>query len=314
MIDIRSFLNDKHKQILFFTFLLSMFLWFTVKLDKRYETEISIPLRIVNLPENQQLKYNIPEKIKISVMGKGIDLFRLGIYDAYIKIDSQELPDSLVVQDITSPYVQLEIPAAMDLVPKDLVSPKRIVLIKEKKVEKLLPVQPDLNIETAAGYIVATVSSEPDTVLLSGAASVINRFQSVKTVAKNYKNVKSSFEEILPLTGGENFAISIEPEEVKVMVDVQRLGELILNKVEIKVEHLSDRYKAIPLPSEARLTVMGGTEILANVNKSDFTIYVDFDEYSPGSKLKAKLKTNVPIVSYKIEPEVFEFIVIRKGE
>lgn len=306
------FRENKNLKIWAFTLSLSLFLWLTVKLQKRYETDVALPLSVQNLPENKTLKYYVPEQLHISLVGKGIDLLRLGLYKSRIILDCQELPDSIVFNNLLSSNIRLELPPTVNLEPKDLISPKKIAIVIDKKIEKKVQIEPKLNVEPEPGYIVVQVIPQPDTISVTGPASVLKNIKKINTEQKKISGAKGPFKETVALAPPEGFNIKLERNEIGVLVDVQRLGELVLENVPVKVANQGHRYQVIPLPSTATVVLKGGTKILSELTRNDIEVFVDFSKYVPGEKLKAQVKTKKQILSYNVQPEEFELIVVRK--
>jgi hypothetical protein len=306
------FRDNKNIRIWIFTISLSLFLWLTVKLQKRYETDVALPLKVINLPEKKTLKYKLPENLHISLVGKGIDLMRLGLYKSRIILDCQELPDSIVFNNLLSSNIRLELPPTVNLIPKDLISPKRLKIVIDKEMKKVVRVKPLLHVEPEMGYIVVEKKPKPDSLTIIGPRSIVRWIDFINTRKKTVRNAKSFFKETLELTPPESYNVSLSRDRVDVFVDVQRLGELLLENVPVKVKNQGRKYQVISLPSSANVVIRGGTRILSTLMKKDIEIYVDFSEYVPGEKLKARLKTDKKILSYEIQPEYFELIVLRK--
>lgn len=308
----RKIYQDKNTPIWIFTLFLSLFLWLTVKLQKKYQTDIAVPLKVVNLPENKTLKYRLSKNLHISIIGNGIDLLRLGLYDTEILLDCQDLPDSMVFTNINNSYMRLNIPPTVNLIPKDLIRPKKIVVVADQKAEKKVQTKVNVEVVPEPGFIVTQITTDPDTILLIGPQSILKKLSYIKTAFRSFKNVRLSFREKIPLEINELYNVTMSPPEVEVVVDIQRLGELVLENIPVRVKNISSRYQVIPLPSEASVLLKGGTEILSKIKSSDIEIYLNFNEYKPGQKLKAYLQSKFPIVSYEITPSEFEVIILRK--
>ena len=95
--------------------------------------------------------------------------------------------------------------------------------------------------------------------------------------------------------------------------NTKRVGKQILSDrwddVNVHVVNVPSYRKVVPLPSTIKLKITGGTEILSTVNKEDFTVSVDYNQYRPGNKLFAKVSSKINIKSIEIEPNEFELII-----
>ena len=71
---IRNFLlSSKSREFLIFLFFVfvSFCFWLLQVLNDDYETELSIPLRIKNVPENVVLTSDIPKELRVGVKDRG---------------------------------------------------------------------------------------------------------------------------------------------------------------------------------------------------------------------------------------------------
>ena len=65
---LRKYLNKKSQRVLFMV-LLSIIVWSVLKFQRQYETNIEVPLKIIGIPQDSTLKYNIHDKIKTKADG-----------------------------------------------------------------------------------------------------------------------------------------------------------------------------------------------------------------------------------------------------
>lgn len=311
---LKQFFRKKENQILFASLALSLFLWFMVKLQKNYVTEIPFELRIANIPQGMVPKYALPSSVSVLVMGKGIDLLRLGLIKTSLWIDCQELQDSVVIRTLDNPYLRLDIPPSIVITPRDFIKPKSLSVVLEKETKRILPVKTDSDISPAPGFIVTRTIVEPESVEVVGPFSVLDQTEFVQTSKVSLENLKYNSEVMVPLLKDSRYYIKFSHSAIKMKIEVQKLGELILDNIRVEVKNIPRHYSVVPLPSTAKIKIAGGVNNLSGIKKEDIRVVVDFSEYSPGQKLKARLETDEKIVSYSVTPDEFEILVIKEGQ
>ncbi|MCK5074900.1 MAG: hypothetical protein KAR38_00930 [Calditrichia bacterium] len=309
---LKKYLN-KRMQRAFFMLLLSVFVWMVIKFNRNYETNINIPLKVIGIPQDSTLKYSINDEIKIRVEGEGVDLLRLGVglYEAEAFIDCQELSDSMVI-NINSPYFDLKVPSSINLKKKRMIFPRILTVVLEKRMEKLLKIKPMAEITTEAGYIVTAVNTTPDTIKIAGPESFLKNLDNISTQKVVFENKKITFNKNIKLDIPSKYHLISNRKKVKLKVEIQKLGEMLLEDVSVQVINVPSYRKVIPLPSSIKLKITGGTDILSKIGREDFDVSIDYNQYRPGKKIAAKVTSGLNIKSVEIEPNEFELIILRR--
>ncbi len=305
-----KYLSNNTQRAIFMV-ILSTILWLTVKLQSTYETDVVIPLKVSAVPQDSILKYKLIDKIKINIQGTGANLIRMGLYKPQAVINCIGLGDSSSL-DMSSPNLHITLPPSVKFRALRLLNPQKIQVVLEKSLTKVLQIKHNAHINTKAGYIVTDLTTEPDTVVVTGAYSVVKKMDTMSTVSVKYKNKNSDFSEVVKLNIPENYNLLTNVHEVLLKADVQKLGEVTLENVPLRVINVPSYRKVIPLPSEITLTVKGGTDILAGIAKDNFEVYLDFNEYRPGQKLRPQIKYDLNIESVTVYPTEFELIILRR--
>ncbi|GMQ81435.1 MAG: YbbR-like domain-containing protein [Rhodothermia bacterium] len=159
-------------------------------MQETYTQFFDFPTEVQNLPDDQALTQVPPSTIRVYVEGEGIQLLRLYYNPPTIPIDA-----SLSVID-------LEVLAAevASNVRSESVTPTSIVLQKELRTEKRFPIRSRLEINPAPGYqVVGPVSLVPDSVIVSGAVSVLDGLSFWNTVQLTQVHAKDSVRVTLSL-------------------------------------------------------------------------------------------------------------------
>jgi len=154
--------------------LASVLLWFTFAMRETYTRILEFPTEIRNLPADEALADLPPRTVRAQVEGEGIQLIRLYYDPPVIPIDAAR---GTVDLDVLAPDV-------VKNVRLDAVTPRTVTVYKESRVQRMLPVRSRLSVATPAGhYVIGPVVLDPDSVLVSGAGSIVRGLSSWPTAA-----------------------------------------------------------------------------------------------------------------------------------
>ena len=146
-------------------------LWFTFSMREAYSVVIEMPLVIRNLPEGRALSRMPPREARVTVQGEGWELLKLSRSTPPLEVNAQEatvdvyraaaesnrLPQGVAVQNVAPAAITLEL---------------------EPRITRTLPIRLRADVEAASLYdILAEPTLSPDTVVVSGARSIVNALQ-----------------------------------------------------------------------------------------------------------------------------------------
>lgn len=170
--------------------LVSAFLWFTFSLRETYSALLLMPTEVVNLPQDEALKTPPPPLVRVQVEGEGLSLLRLRLNPPTIPINASA--------------DQIDLQRALPELPKNIrpvsVSPSTLDLQKEQRITRKIPVRLRAEIETPATHdLVAPPQLAPDSVLVSGAASIVRGLEAWPTRPVSYEDVRDTLITRIPL-------------------------------------------------------------------------------------------------------------------
>ncbi len=162
-------------------------LWFTFSMREFYSVVVEMPLVVRNLPEGRALS-RLPQRVaRVTVQGEGWDLLALRRRPPTLAVDAQEarldvlsaasdgtrLPSGVSVQSVVPAVVELEL---------------------EPRVTRALPVRLRSRFEMAPLYeTLDEPTLRPDTVVVSGARSILNSLEAWPTAEVVREDVDESF-------------------------------------------------------------------------------------------------------------------------
>lgn len=292
---------------------LAFFLWLVVRMNKTYDHAYDIPLKVINNNPSKCLKYPVPNMVRVEFVGRGIDLVRLQFYDIVYEVDISDVKERIPI-NLTEHPEFVHFPEEITVPVKSIIRPQEILFQLDDLREKVVPVRIHADVKTDPGFSLIEAKSAPDSIRIRGPATYLDTLTHVNTKTKSFKNVSLPMSEEFEINKNSNFFAEYLKDRVKVDFDVQRLAEKELNNVPVEVVDVPQQFEVVPLPSFVKLYIKGGEKVLANAEKQDFRVVINFqrDWKQSGDRIPATIHTNLNIIYVESRPALFELIVQRK--
>lgn len=217
---------SKQKIIVFlFAMLLSLSLWVIVNMGRDYNITMTIPIEIMNIPEDIALSSEIPENATVSISGEGWSLFNLYMNPPLISLSVEDQQVNMFEQ------VRQQVGSISDVTVMQA-DPMFLEIETEQRVTRKVPVRSKVTLSTRDQYgVLGTPGFSPDSVTISGPASRVNAVENWSTLESDVENVDTDLELTIELEEPEA-GITIEPEQV---VFEARVAEFTEAQVRIPV-------------------------------------------------------------------------------
>lgn len=221
------------------SFILAFCLWLMVNLSRDFNLNINLPIAVANIPEDQALTEPLPETATVSISGEGWKL--INVYN-----NPPEISVNVTDREINL-YDQVR--QNMNMLPDLSVQKVQPLIVSanlEQKVSKKVPVVSNVQLSFRSQYgLIDSVSLEPDSVTVSGAASLINDIEQWETDSLVISDIAGSITQSIPLKEpGE--LVSLNRSEVQITAPVAQFTE-----AEVRV-NLSTRN--MPLGNDVRFS------------------------------------------------------------
>lgn len=162
--------------------LIAALLWLTFELQKRKSVTLPMPTQVINLPSNQALAALPPATVRVQMEGEGIQLLWLYLNAPNVPLNAGQ--DQVRLQEAIS------LPGNVRV---DGVSPGQVPLQKEPRIDRQVPVQSRVQVETPPAYeLIRTPRLAPDSIQVSGAQSIIERLTSWPTDSVTISDVRDT--------------------------------------------------------------------------------------------------------------------------
>ncbi|MFH2058196.1 MAG: CdaR family protein [Pseudomonadota bacterium] len=305
------------KQLLIFfilsCFYFSGFFYFSGCTTDPVQTDLLLPVDFANVPDNMVLTGFHTDKIEIKIQAtpKLIE---------EIKADSTRYPVDLYTDlafDPAGDSVSIEPGEYLLPVEKERISlrpgikilsinPSYLSVKLEKKITKSFKIIVPYIGQPAKGYIVLDAATEPSSVELVGAFSVIQSIKELKTKPIDLTDINESFKKKIPLDLENASIISKSGRIVIVSVPVQEV--LVLKTIEnIPIQIRNNALKVSIEPEWITIQVKGAFETIGNRGILDqIYSFIDLKDLEPGVYARhAYIDIPVGLKMTKADPQVF---------
>lgn len=299
-------------RIKLFSAALAVMVWFFVVTDNTYFQVISVPLYLINKPDDLILKTPVPDAVKVRFEGKGKDLIILGYRDKIIEVDLHNIRRETVFP-ITVEMVH-NIPSDLNVEPVGIVEPESLRVELDRFAVKRVPVQSDLTLNLLDGYIqVGKIQFDPDSIEVSGPRSLITPISELYTRSREYSGLVKDLNGRADLRLPDDPMVKFSHERVRFAVDIQRRGEIRFTEIPIHVTGVPANMRVAVVPSTLSLTVEGGVEILSRITKEDIVATLDYSSRYRyrGKKIPAKIELPDEVGFSEVRPQFFELLIER---
>ncbi len=276
------FLKDWHLKLVSLGF--SILLWSLVVGQEKAEIGLSIPLEIVNLPNNLVIANDIPSSIEVRVFGPRSIIKNIAGQNLTKVIDLKNASvGKMVIHFSTDDF---SLPGGVKVL---RIKPSIVTIDIQPLLRKSVIVKPVIENKPAPGYEIERVDVQPITTQISGPANVVKKIKRLDLMPVSVKDIKETITAITtPDT--QKYRISIEgASKFKVTVHIKpKQGERKITHVPIRLiqgEHLVSIW-----PTEVSVRLCGEIPSLNSLKIKDINVTLDVSGLKPGS--------------YKLEPDV----------
>jgi len=300
----------KSYRIFFFSMAFSFLLWFYVKLAFQYQEVMDIPLQVINAPEGYGIVSPLPEKVPVRFEGDGKSL--LGVrffFDTKYVLDLTKFkPDPWVVlsqylENVQYPHNEVKV--------VEILLHDSLRIRAEKLITQRVPVHPVVIVTCAPGYaFVGGAVAHPDSVAVTFPVSLKDSVKFVATVPAIYNDLSSDKIIALKLSPFSNSLVHYEIVDVRIDLDIQPLGETLLENIPVKLIHAPANQNIIVQPSTFSIKVRGGVDLLANLPKDSILGVIDYVKEQELGHVQSTLTIIAPmdIAWSQVTPARFKLI------
>ena len=305
----------------FIFLLISVFLWLLIKLSKPgYVKTLSFPVEYENLPADQILMNEPPQRIKLRMRANGFTLLKysLGSFKT-LEVDLEPYAERNEAGAFWLPdrnFLGVETQFNEEAQILDI-SPDTVEFVFSTLETKRVPVALNLQLsENSPMKIYGTPLVNPDSVELVGPPELLREIETVESYP--YKiplSTEDSLKLNLPLKKPAGEQIEMQVQQVKVLVNLSRITEDTL-EVPVQIRNKPDSIGLEIFPKKINLTYRVALKDYHRVQTSNFFLTVDYREVA--AREEARFMTvqveDKPAFVQKTElnPKRVEFIITKR--
>ena len=315
---IRSFLLSRmSREFLIFLFfvLVSFTFWLLQVLNDDYETELSIQLKMKNVPENVVITSELPSELKLGVKDRGTVLvnYSLGQTLYPITIDFNEYAGKGNKVKIPVHTLEKRILSQLNQSTKlSYIKPDTLDFIYTRSEAQKLPVTLSGEVKTERQYYISDIILSPDSVMVYAPRDILDTMKVVYTERVDIEEVSDTVRRrvnMMPLKGAR---FSPSYTDVTFLVDVYSE-----KTIEVPVEGINfpDNKTLRTFPSKVNVTFQVGLTQFKNVTAEDFSVVVDYEELLENKSDKCNLllgRSPHFVKHVRIKPQTIDYIIEQK--
>jgi len=254
---------------------LAVLLWFHVATEKVYQHQYALPLTQVDIDENLVLTEPYPDSITVLVSASGKVLLRTDWKKRGLRLVADRSHSGRFKVDVSSTNLSLVNADKVSLI--DVISPREIYFICDRKADKELPVKSRLVVVPDEGYAVYDSDSlVPNVVSVSGSNRQIAAMEFVETEELVLDNARNSFSKKLALSSNDVYGITFDPDSVTVYVTIGPVRRKVFPGVEVSLINAPLLKKFDITPSVVEVQVSGQAESIDSLTAGKISVIADY--------------------------------------
>ena len=303
---------------------LASLLWIFVISENIYLMVVDMPVEARNLPAQHALKEEVPEYAKVRLRGTGRSLFKTILLSRFIPgfklvLDLERISEEydFILNDYFERYPQkVSIPPNFDVSYVEVIYPKSIHISLDEYKEKTVLVVPKIQIETAPGFvIVGKPKIYPNKVKIAGSRNIVETISYVETISDTIINSNLPISINLSLKSERGELLEYTPKTVSFKQSIQSISERIISEIPVQILNVEPDIQAFVSPQTVSLTVIGGSDYIANLKPENLVVSVDFNDWNSKKQFyDLNVKTSEDVISWMdLSPQNIELVVTKRA-
>ncbi|MFH1568839.1 MAG: YbbR-like domain-containing protein [Gemmatimonadota bacterium] len=263
---------------------LASLLWFHAVTEQQFRRVVDIPLLFSESAATSDGEEIIianqpPAHVQVVIGGRGKDLLRLGGDDLLLRLQTPRgRPGARVSYHLSIDQVEThtDLPVRVE----EVVAPREVEVLLDRKVEREVPVRPVVDLQIANSYTqVGALRLDPRAVRITGPRREVERVRSIETDSVVLRDVREDVEREVALRPPANVRLELSQSTVVLGIDVQEVAEYTIANVSVAVRGAGGRELAAE-PSRVAVRVRGGADVIYDIDpERDLQLFVDYQRW-----------------------------------
>lgn len=315
---IKNFLlSRKSREFLIFLFFVfvSFTFWLLQVLNDDYETELSIPLRMKDVPENVVLTSELPKEIKVGVQDRGTVLvnYMLGqtIYPLTLDFDDYAERGSHI--RIPTLSLSKRIGSQLNQSTKlSTIKPDTLEFIYTRGEGKKVPVKLRGEIKPERQFYISDTLYLPDSVMAYAPREILDTIAYAYTEPLYVEEISDTTRRRVNLMPVKGVRFAPSYNDITFLVDVYSEKSL-----EVPVEGINFPNHELlrTFPSKVHVTFQVGLSHFKDVNADDFKVVVDYNDLKESKNEKCRpvlVQSPSEAKHVWVSPQEIDYIIEQK--
>lgn len=253
----------------------SFIIWISISLSDQYLTSYNFNVKVVNFPNGYTSGNLSTQNLSVKLKAKGWQLITLnlaGELDYFISANKDS--GRIVVDPFDDIMENSWIISGISVVD---ITPRNLEFNVERIVAKKLKVEADIDITYKGGYdLAAPIFIYPDSVVVYGPQSIINKTSYIKTKSIEIKNADQQEVLITELKNISGF--KTDQQHVQLKLDIQRIVENTFDNIKVVINDIPKDRDVVLIPNNISCGLRGGINIVGKIGPGDITASLDYKD------------------------------------
>jgi hypothetical protein len=249
--------------------LAAFILWFAFSMQETYTQIIDFQTEIRNLPSDKALSALPPSSIRIQVEGEGVQVLRLYYNPPVVPINAEagEVDLLLVASEVVN-NVSLQ-----------TVTPRTTQISIENRDYRKVPIVPVIELDFSPGFgMIGQVSISPDSITISGAASIISGITMWHTQKRQLGQLADSLFATIAISDSLEGLVGFDVSEVTVRANITEFTEAT-RTIEVRAIGLGETEQVSFVPSTVDVTyLIPLSQYDSSLAAEDFYVFVPYSD------------------------------------
>lgn len=293
----------------------SILIWLLITLSKEYTTTIGYTVSYIKIPQDKLLQSSPQEEIDIVVKASGFKIISTKFKKKPLVLSANSLN-----RKSASKYYFLT-KNHLNNIQKQFISGVQLQEIIQDTLfldlgtlkSKKIAIKPVLDINYHVGYDISkALKIEPDSIIISGPESKIDKIKFLETTILKLDDVKSDFKEkieILKLENEKNIKINEASVTISGVVEKFTEGSF---QIPFSVINLPENLELTTLSKTVEVVFVVGLSNFNKINKDSFVVECDYssaEKNNLGYLIPKVISKPNFLKSVKVVPNIIDFLI-----
>ena len=266
-----------------FFLIFSAVVWVLVQFSKTYTQLIEIPVNYVNAPLDKSLSDERPDHVDLQLQDNGFSIYYFKIFNPKLNIDLSQANEAngKLVYTLQNHLSDIEQQLRIDF-ENSLIVQEQIVVPFQFKKEKMLKVEPKIEVSYAVGFSAENpVILKPDSVKVSGPEKIIDSIETVYTKAIKLNKVNQDLNGSVNIDTTGLGALSFYENSVKYFQKVEKFTEGSA-EIPLEVINVPESLNLAYFPKSVIVYYQVNLKQFESVSAADFRVVCNYKNINKG--------------------------------